>query len=286
MTQGTRKRLAKAVTIMSQAIKPKWIANPVDGRTMFHRFSFITLTVANAKNITGREAYDKLFNHFLDWLTRTAFDHRTKLQGCKTYIWKAELQKRGQIHYHITTPAFLHYKDIRKKWNELQRKAGLLDEYAKEHKHFDPNSTDIHNTQNVKHADRYILKELGKTISALQLEAAWEVKEKVKTGELEPELAEEQIKAIYEQKICTVGKIWGCSEDLAGIGYFTLDLTRSHENIIDQWIAEGKARKVVDDYFAIVYCDNVDPPDILSSLERSGFRNYLEHVLNRNFQQN
>lgn len=278
MTQGSRKRLAKAVTIMSQAIKPRWIHNPVNDRLMFHRFSFMTLTVSDDRNITAREAYDKLFSHFLDWLTRT--------EGVTTYIWKAELQKRGQIHYHVTFPNFIHWRKIRNKWNDLQRQAGLLDGYAKKHKNFDANSTDIHNTQNVKHADKYMLKELGKTISAVQLAAAWEVKQKVAAGEIDPADAQAEIQRIYSEKICTIGKIWGCSEDLLGVGYFTLEVTRAHEKMIDQWEAEGKVRRVVDDYFSIIYCDNVDPPDILSSLERLNFRQYLDHVLKRTLDEN
>jgi hypothetical protein len=278
MTMGTRKRLAKAVTIMTQAIKPSWRHNPVSGRMQFHRFSFITLTVSSPENITARQGYDLLLSHFLDWMTRTAAkDDPT----AKTYIWKAELQIRGQLHYHITTPAWIHYKDIRAKWNDLQRRAGLLDDYAKKHGHFDPNSTDIHDTRSVKSADRYMLKELGKTISALQLAAVAEVNNMVSRGELPAEQAEEKIKEITAEKIATVGRIWGCSEDLAGVNYFTTVVTRDHEFMIDEWVRLGKARKKVDDFFAIIFCDGVDPPDLLSNKETAQFRDHLKRAISK-----
>jgi hypothetical protein len=278
MSQGSRKRLSKAVTIMSQAIKPVWITNPVNNRLHYHKFSFITLTVASGKNITAKFAYDHLLSHFLDWMTRTVGGEN---KAAKTYIWKAELQKRGQIHYHITTPAFIHWRQIRSKWNSLQRQAGLLDDFAMEHGHFDPNGTDVHDTRQVKNADRYLLKELGKTISALQLQAIGEVRAKVKAGELPAEDADAEIERIKAEKVLTVGKIWGCSQDLAGVNYFTLDVTREHERTIEQWVLEGRARKVVDDYFSIVYCDDADPPDILSGKETTAFREYLKRSLDR-----
>jgi hypothetical protein len=282
LSQGSRKRLAKAVTIMTQAVEPRWITNPCTGKLQYHRFAFITLTVSCAENITAREAYDKLFNHFLDWMTRTA---AKKTPALKTYIWKAELQKRGQIHYHITTPGFLHWQEIRDKWNSLQRDAGLLEDYAKKNGHYNPNSTDIHDTRKVAAADRYMIKELCKTISAVQVEAIAEVNKLVAAGELSPALAEEKVEEIKAQKITTIGKIWGCSEDLAGVSYFTIDVTRAHDRMIDEWIERGLARKITDDYFAIVYCEGVDPPDLLNKFEKLAFKDHLKNTMSRSSQQ-
>jgi len=38
MSQGSRKRLAKAITIMTQAIKPRWVFNPVNKLHDYHTF--------------------------------------------------------------------------------------------------------------------------------------------------------------------------------------------------------------------------------------------------------
>jgi hypothetical protein len=278
MTMGTRKRIAKSVTIMTQAIKPRWITNPVSGRMQYHKFSFITLTVANPKNLTAREGYDKLLNHFLDWMTRTA---AVENPLAKTYIWKAELQQRGQIHYHITTPAFIHWRSIRDKWNSLQRQAGLLDEYATKHGHFDPNSTDVHDTRSVKKMDRYLIKEMGKEFSARKLKARRMVDSLIKAGEIPEDKRATFVDEYTGQEFKTMGKVWGCSEDLAGVGYFTIGETWNHIRKIDQWIAEGKAWKKSEDFFAIVYCDGVDPPELLDPGERKTFEDYLKTIMTR-----
>jgi len=274
MTTGARKRLAKAITIMTQAVKPKWVYNPINCKYQYHTFSFITLTIASPKNITARQAYDALLAPFLDWMRKT--------MQVKTYIWKAELQKRGQIHYHITTPAWIHQREIRNKWNALQRAAGLLDQYAADHGHFNPNSTDVHNTRNIRKMDQYLVKELSKSFAAINVEAINEVNNMVANGELSPALAEEKIKEIEEQKITTIGKIWDCSNDLAGVGYYTIPLTSHHRQMIAQWVQDYKAREKIEDFYALIYVDDADPPDILSGEERSGLTNYLYQVMNRN----
>src|SRR5216683_3081724 len=89
ITAGSRKRLSKCLTLMAQGNPAKMKYNPVNNRMMWHHLTFCTLTIPG-KNISARRAYDTLLSHFLDWLTRT--------KEVKAYIWKAELQQRGQIH--------------------------------------------------------------------------------------------------------------------------------------------------------------------------------------------
>jgi hypothetical protein len=274
MTDGVRKRMAKAITIMTQAVKPRWVYNPVSLRYQYHTFSFITLTIASNKNISARTAYDHLLAPFLDWMRKT--------MQVKTYIWKAEMQKRGQIHYHITTPAWIHYREIRNKWNALQRDAGLLDDYAREHGHFNPNSTDVHNTRSIKKMDQYLVKELAKSFAAVNAEAINDVNNMMKRGQLTQEEADEKVKEIEAAKLTTIGKIWDCSTDLAGVGYYTVPLTSHHMDVIEKWISEKRAREKTDDFYALVYVDDADPPDILDPGERNKFSQYLQDVMTRN----
>jgi len=185
VTAGVRKRMTRAVTLMSQATKPKWITNPVNGRLQYHRFSFITLTVACPRNLTAKQAYPMLAKPFCRWL------HEVK--AVKLYLWKAELQVRGQIHYHLIIPNFIHYEEIRKKWNSLQHQAGLLTEWAEKHGNFNPPSTEIKETRQVKNMTSYVAKELTKTMNAAKLKAKRMVESLVKAGEIPKERAKEFI---------------------------------------------------------------------------------------------
>lgn len=192
MTKGAKKRLTKTVDMLLQLSPKRQIYSEVLGKEITHRLSFITLTISESgQNLTAKEAYQKLLLPFLRWLTRT--------KGVKTYIWKAELQKRGQIHYHITTPSFINWKEIRSKWNNLQRAEGLLDDFYKKFKHLDPNSTDVHEVYKADDLTGYMIKYLAKAES---------------------------------QEDKTTGKLWDCSSNLKGLKYPTFEMTRQQDEFL------------------------------------------------------
>jgi hypothetical protein len=271
MTIGARKRMQRAVTLLCQAVKPKWIYNQVSGRYCFHRLTFITLTVSSSQNITARFAYDHLLSGFLQWLRKS--------KGVKTYIWKAELQRRGQIHYHITLPDFIHYKEIRREWNKLQKAAGLLDAYAKEHGHFDPNSTDVHDVRQVKNLSSYILKELGKSIDAKKLRMKKVVESLVKAGEIPGEQFEKFVDEYTGEEMFTEGKIWDCSNNLSGAKYFSVVMSTHHQDNIDKLIANGDCRIVSGEWWAIMYFNDTSPPDLLKNDEKKKFDEHVANIL-------
>lgn len=151
-----KKRLTKAVDLLCQIGKRRRILNPVTGRQHWHTLSFLTLTIPDSENYTGRQVYDKAFVHFMQWLRRT--------QKVKTYIWKLEFQARGQAHYHITFAEFIHHRTIRDKWNAIMFQNGWLNEYYSKNGHYNPNSTDIHSVRKVKDLSGYLVKEFAKSI--------------------------------------------------------------------------------------------------------------------------
>jgi len=202
LTTGAKKRLTKAIDLMCQASKWKKVKSCITGRWINHRLSFITLTISSQDNITAQQGYDKVFKHFLQWLRRTA--------KVTTYVWKAEFQERGQLHYHITTPSYIDYRIIRTKWNVLQKQAGWLKQYHEEHGHYDPNSTDIHAVKKRDWIIPYIIKEF--------------------------------IKSIQNQP--TVGKVWDCSLNLKKMKYYSF-LESQHHNILISELIERKLVEVV-----------------------------------------
>jgi hypothetical protein len=165
-THHAKKRMKKTIDILLQLSTPKKIFHPILKKTVTHQLSVITLTISNEKIIHPSESYNKLLKPFIQWLTKT--------QEVKYYIWKLEFQSNtnykgkikkygGQIHYHITLPNIIHYKQIRDKWNYLQKKNNLLESYFKEHNHYNPNSTDIHKVYKIKNLQSYLEKEFIKS---------------------------------------------------------------------------------------------------------------------------
>jgi len=72
------------------------------------RVAFLTLT---APDTADPKAINAAFNHFLDYIQRTA--------NC-VYVWKKELgEKSGNLHYHLIINNFIPYYIISWKWKRL-----------------------------------------------------------------------------------------------------------------------------------------------------------------------
>ena len=200
--------------------------------------SFITLTVSDPqKKLSGKEAYQKLLSHFLAWMRRT--------KKINTYIWKAELQQNGQIHYHITTPAFINYQEICDKWNNLQRQAGLLNKYASEKGHYDANSTDIHSVRDVKDLSAYLIKYIAKQ---------------------------------SQNQESLGGKVWDCSENLSRAKYHSLPFEDHHKQFIDLATEEGLCKCHHDERYSVIKF--YEPPEeyLLKEWELILYRTYIEII--------
>lgn len=235
MSDGARKRMTKAIILLCESSQEKKVYNEFTGKNFKHRMSFITLTVSNStKNLTGKEAYNLLLQHFLQWMRRT--------KKATTYIWKAELQKRGQIHYHITTPTFISYLALRLKWNELQQKAGLLDKYFEEHNHYNPNSTDIHEVRKIRDMAGYLCKEITKSV---------------------------------QNNESIGGKVWDCSTNLKVNKYFSLVSESMHDEFLYMAVENEACELFQGDHFSIYKFKEKPHKYILSDQQ---LKKYDEHL--------
>jgi len=214
LSEGAKKRLTRAIDLLVQSSRPTWGLNEVTGKRVKHTLSFITLTISNDTHLTGRQGYDLVFKHFLQWLRRTA--------KVTTYIWKAEVQQRGQLHYHITTPSFIHYQKIRTKWNALQQSAGITNEYFNTHGHYDPNSTDIKEVRKISDLSSYMKKEFCKSIQNPYEHRKQPLDEQLSNNLITAEQYVSEIKQL-DIEMKQWGKLWDCSENLKAEKYFTIE---------------------------------------------------------------
>lgn len=238
LSPGAKKRLTKAIEIFCQVVeseKAKQCISPSSGRPFSFKFNFITLTLAETERmLTGKEGHKQLLEPFLLWLRRK--------HGVKLYIWKAELQQRGQLHYHITTNVFIPYKEIRRKWNELQRDAGLLEGFKAKFGHYNPPSTEIRKVQKDKLTARYLQKEIGKGVQNTE---------------------------------SLGGKVWDCSMNIKKTNYFTADdLTGEYHANLTELVKSGEARPVYTDH-CIIY-EFKKPAN--TYLLTPDYKNYKQHL--------
>jgi hypothetical protein len=252
LSPGAKKRLTKAIELITQAaIKDKYFTF-TDQKTLKQkrakfRLNFITLTIHSpGRMIMEKEGHSKCLEPMLKWLR----DH----YDLTMYVWKAELQQRGQLHYHITSNCFVPWQDLRDKWNELQVNAGYLSQYKLATGHTDANSTDVHSVYKIKDMAKYLRKCICKNV-------------RKKDGSLVAEFNKDM------QNAATIGgKVWDCSLNLKMENYYTLDQGGS---VVDEQIraVEVQAKKKG---ASIVYTDNCTI---------YGFNEPAYYLLNEFFQQ-
>jgi hypothetical protein len=155
---GSRKRLKEClsrwfdtITISQQFLRVKNIV-PLK----FH--TFVTCTLSAPQLHCDKTINREILNHFIINLKR---HHRVQ-----NYLWKAELQENGNIHYHILTDRYIDWRKLRDLWNSSQERLNYISRFEEKHKHRDPNSTDIHALQKIKNVHAYIGKYMSKDSTA------------------------------------------------------------------------------------------------------------------------
>lgn len=144
----TKRRIYDAVHVLRDSALPKTIYNRKYNSRFICFLTFVTLTLPEQQKGTDRETHYQVFAPFMRQLK--------KLLPNLLYIWRAETQSNGNLHYHLITNQFIHYRDLRNLWNIALYRAGYQ-------QHQDPNSTDIHSLKAVRDEAAYIAKYISKT---------------------------------------------------------------------------------------------------------------------------
>jgi hypothetical protein len=150
----SRKRLKNSltnwidtVTLARSFLKSKDL-KPISQHT------FITLTLSSKQIHCDKILKRELLNKFLIQCSRD--------YNMKNFIWKAEVQGNGNLHYHILTEVYIPWRELRTKWNKIQDEFDYLADYKKKFNNTDPNSTDIHGLKKIKNVLAYVGKYMSK----------------------------------------------------------------------------------------------------------------------------
>lgn len=119
-------KMRKAIELLVAISKEQVTEDLREMRTTGHRITFVTLTLASGQeNISDKTLKRELLNHFLISAKRK--------WGLNHYVWKAERQQNGNLHFHITTDIYIPYRELRTEWNRIQEKLGFVSSYSNKH---------------------------------------------------------------------------------------------------------------------------------------------------------
>lgn len=247
MTTGSVKRMREVCQLMFAISTRKYYNHPKSGKRLSFRLGFLTMTLSSAQGeFLDKELKKQLLEPYI---------RKLRKYGLKNYVWKAERQKNGNLHFHMFIDCYIDLTDARNIWNRLQAKLGYIREFAEKYNHHNPNSTDVHPIQDQDKMNAYMHKYMTKPV------------EKVK-----------QLNINSGEKTRDTGKVWDCSlplkcKNLTSDFAENMELTEMQE--LEQ---DGKIRSIVTDHATVFFYQDNENYKILPESLKQRYTNYLDQV--------
>ncbi len=259
--------------------KPKKLPNTRSGKRRSFKLNFITLDLSSDQVHTDQVIKRELLHQFL-------LEMRKKWH-VSLYLWKAEKQKNGRIHFHIITDKFIPWNELRNVWNRIQQKLGYVTcyredrlnwhrdgfnyapqyaprwDYAAQKKAYqeglrtdwdNPNSVDIHATRHIINLKAYFSKEIAKNPDPAKPDRP-EEKCPVCGGTMRTEKGIFCCSSCFYSKTHVSGMLWGCSVLLTDLPGGRTDIDTWIQAELDAIAGSGKAYVYNARYYSIYYTD-------------------------------
>jgi hypothetical protein len=208
LSSKAKSKAKKAIVYLLHCAKEKEVYNIKYNSKFKFKVSFLTLTIPSIQQHTDQQIKEECLNQL--------FVELKKNYNLKHYIWKAERQRNGNIHFHILSDKYLPYKEMNARWNRIIEKLGYVSAYEKIHKKKNPPTTDIHSLKKVNNVVAYILKYMIKENATnrgkLKRNIFTPTKKFVKGNR---SLSDNVLN--YLGKLATSGRIWSCSQSLSNL---------------------------------------------------------------------
>jgi hypothetical protein len=211
MDGRTKRKITKILYVWTQSVIEYMKHKRIPKYQSWRYLTFVTLTLSAPQIHTDNEIKRELLNHFLIKAKRN--------YGLKNYLWVAEKQKNGNIHFHIVFDRPVAWQDIQEDWNAVQENLGYISRFYNTYLHITPNSTDIHSLQNIRNVSGYMIKYMtkGNTIKAKQ-----------------------------------EGRIWGCSRQLGELKYFGDMIDSTYFNVFNKLLSDEFTKKMEFEYCTLI----------------------------------
>lgn len=174
ITEGGKKRMKRCLLLWAQSLElfNKDYRHTVKANEK--KLVFLTLTLSAVQIHPDQEIKSKVLKPFMRWLRES--------EKCTSYIWKAEVQKNGNIHFHVIIDQFVDKDSIRLKWNECQDNLGYHERYKIKFGDKQAPSTQIEVVENQEQIERYIGKYISKNQGCRSIEGrVWDASKNVKS---------------------------------------------------------------------------------------------------------
>lgn len=203
-----RRKISKAIEYLLYMAAPKNLPDTKHGRHYNFKVAFVTLTLPSKQMHSDNEIKEKCLNQLI-----VEFRQRYKVVN---YIWRAERQKNGNLHFHLLVDKFIPWSELRDRWNRIINKLGYVDAYRNEMRRFHSGGFKVR-------ADLLKQWEYKKQIKAYQSGKAndWnspnstDIHSLYRINKVKEYLCKYVTKDEKEAEI--IGRMWGCNFELSNI---------------------------------------------------------------------
>jgi len=278
LSEASVKRLYMALDWLLTIARKKKADNLRVNRQFEFKISMLTLTLPCEQLHDDLYVKKYLLNEFLS-IVRVKYN-------LQNYIWKAEKQGNGSIHFHIIIDKYIFYAEVNKIWNKILDFHGYIAKYRENqeelhkngftYKHYKNDThtrskqlaaykkgiatawrnptgtTDIHSLKNIKNAKAYLAKYISKNPDVenkvnVEIEA---YKKKHSTNQLATETIEE-ITATVKKKLSINGNLWYISRSLSKLKGIKMFVNVDIDEEL-QWFKKVSVGKIIDCDFCTV----------------------------------
>lgn len=174
ITEGGKKRMKRCLLLWSEALELYNAKYRHEVKGNERKLVFLTLTLSAVQIHSDQEIKSKILKPFMRYLRES--------QECTNYIWKAEVQKNGNIHFHVVIDQFVDKDIIRTRWNLFQDNLGYHERYCRKFGDKQAPSTQIEIVENQEQIERYIGKYISKSQGCRTIEGrVWEASKNIKS---------------------------------------------------------------------------------------------------------
>lgn len=236
LSQNAKRKMSRSIEYLVMMATPKKVHEKLTGKIVSFRVAFLTLTLPSTQIHSDSKIINKCLNQFII--------ECKKYHGLRNYVWRAEKQKNGNIHFHILLDRFIPWWEARNRWNRILNKLGYVDRFQEKHGHSTPNSTDIHSTRKIKNIRLYLLKYMAKN----------------------------------ENQHPQTGRIWSCNQELSNISGCQLHIDTEVQKEMEKLQKELKPFIFQGDYFQVF---NITVNDLFKHSRNILFKYFCDYLIEK-----
>lgn len=247
ISQQAKRKLNRSIDYLLYTAKQKTVSNNRKQTKFTFKAAFITLTLSSNQEHSDQLIKSQLLNQFL-------VEAKKKWNMTK-YVWKAERQRNGNLHFHILTDVFIPYNELRNTWNRCQSKLGYIAAFQKVHGHKNPNSTDVHSLAKVKNVRQYMAKYMTKETLQNRCQMSRE-QANFRAKKLYSEQTVSKGAKDFLRKESNNGRIWGCSTNLSELKGGRSEIDSYIADELDKLCSHKKTKLFIKEHFSCIFFDS------------------------------